>query len=249
MAGRPMRRFFFGHSIGRPREPSSSISRPSAASQEPAAHEDCERRRTIGSTLKTRESSIIERDVRLGTSENVLETDSNSAFAKSQCLKTWGENVNGATTGAAQERQNCTDETRVSSADRYSRVNIAAASRPYTNSSASASGDQESTSTPARCAASPRHAGVADEQVFAPYQPPHGKPYDLTNPFDRTNMSIVIRKGIGKCERYLESIGSLRRGGELDADEFLQRSNETIATLRRHRHALARLYDISGGNL
>ena len=230
--------------------PSSSLLPVAGTLHEAASHERCERHLTDASTLNWRESFGITKYVRLATFRKEQNANINSAVAQTQSLKTWGEKVNGeAHAIEAQERSPVPNQAGTGIDHGRSRDNTAAPSRAYQNTSATASRDSASTRTNVRCA--PAHAvevAPPDELLFAPYQPIYRPPYDLTNPFDRTNIGIVIRGQAERCEDYLALIGRLRRGNVMGADDFLQRSSETIATLRQHRRAISRLYEISGGN-
>jgi hypothetical protein len=83
----------------------------------------------------------------------------------------------------------------------------------------------------------------ADESLFAIYQPVHRRCV-LTNPFDRTNIAICIRRISDKCEDYMALVERLYRGGLMDRDSYIERTNETAWDLLLHRTALSRLGEI-----
>ena len=237
--------------------PSSSLLPVAGALHEATAYESCERHRTKASTLKWRESCGITKYVRLATFRKEQNANSNSAVDQTQSLKTWGEELNGPKPKEAEKCSYHRSYQRTEPLTNKKRVTGGAGQRrssnPGPDGSPAVADDLQGTRSahPRAADCGPGQSAppvVADEALFAPYQPIYRPPYDLTNPFDRTNIGIVIRSHAERCEDYLALIGRLRRTGVMGADDFLQRANETILSLRKHRQALARLYDISGGN-
>jgi len=84
----------------------------------------------------------------------------------------------------------------------------------------------------------------ADESLFAMYQPVYRAVYDLTNPFDRTNISIWIRKFIAKCEDEMVRVERLFRVGLISRPDYLERTDELAWDLQQHHAALSRLGEI-----
>ena len=84
----------------------------------------------------------------------------------------------------------------------------------------------------------------ADHLIFAPYQPVHRQPYDLRNCFDRTNLAIVIRDRIERCESYVALARQMHSDGRMSTTDFAQRAGERLADLREHRNALFRLNEL-----
>ena len=84
----------------------------------------------------------------------------------------------------------------------------------------------------------------ADPTLFAPYQPVHRQPYDLGNCFDRTNLAIVIRSHIDRCEDYIALARRMHNDGRLSDTDFALGAGERLADLREHRNALFRLNEL-----
>lgn len=80
--------------------------------------------------------------------------------------------------------------------------------------------------------------------LFAPYQPLHRQPYDLSNPFHRTNLAIVIRGHIDRCEDYIALARQMHSDGRMTDTEFALGAGQRLADLREHRTALFRLNEL-----
>lgn len=89
-----------------------------------------------------------------------------------------------------------------------------------------------------------REVTPAAALLFAPYQPVHREPYDLRNCFDRTNLAIVIRGHIDRCESYVALARQMHSDGRMSTSDFAQRAGERLADLREHRNALFRLNEL-----
>jgi hypothetical protein len=89
-----------------------------------------------------------------------------------------------------------------------------------------------------------RNFCAADEALFAIYQPVSRPAYDLSNPFDRTNISMWIRKFIDKCEDEMVRVERLYRVGLIDRPDYIERTDELAQDLLLHRTAFNRLRDI-----
>ena len=85
---------------------------------------------------------------------------------------------------------------------------------------------------------------VPSKELFAPYQPLHRQPYDLSNPFHRTNLSIVIRGYIARCEDYIATARRQHRAGLKSTSDFVEHAGKAMADLREHRNALFRLNEL-----
>jgi hypothetical protein len=85
---------------------------------------------------------------------------------------------------------------------------------------------------------------AADQMLFAPYQPLHRPPYDLRNIFDRTNLAIVIRGHIDRCESYVALARQMHGDGRMSDTDFAERAGQRMADLREHRNALFRLNEL-----
>lgn len=83
-----------------------------------------------------------------------------------------------------------------------------------------------------------------DHAIFAIYQPSNGAPYDLANPFDRTNISRHIRKAIDSRADYICLIERLYRANLMAREYYLERTETAAAQLQRHRASLNRLGEI-----
>lgn len=105
----------------------------------------------------------------------------------------------------------------------------------------SATGATPASTTDFSDCANRNSVSATDDALFAPYQPLHGEPYDLTCQFGRTNMALRIRRCIDNREDRLASLECQHHDGRLSDDEYLELSDEATAQLRRHRFALFRL--------
>ena len=85
---------------------------------------------------------------------------------------------------------------------------------------------------------------AADPALFAPYQPLHHQPYDPQNIFDRTNLAIVIRGHIDRCEDYIALARQMHGDGRMSDADFALGAGERLADLREHRTALFRLNEL-----
>lgn len=85
---------------------------------------------------------------------------------------------------------------------------------------------------------------AADPALFAPYQPLHRQPYDLRNIFDRTNLAIVIRDRIERCESYVALARQMHSDGRMSDADFALGAGQRLADLREHRNALFRLNEL-----
>ena len=83
-----------------------------------------------------------------------------------------------------------------------------------------------------------------DQILFAPYQPLHRQPYDLRNIFDRTNLAIVIRGWIERCESYVALARQMHSDGRMSDADFALGAGQRLADLREHRNALFRLNEL-----
>jgi hypothetical protein len=79
---------------------------------------------------------------------------------------------------------------------------------------------------------------------FAPYQPLHGPDRDLDSEFGRTLLALSIRRSIDNREDRIASLECQYHDGRLCGADFLERYDEAIAQLRRHRFALFRLNEL-----
>ena len=100
------------------------------------------------------------------------------------------------------------------------------------------------TSTRDRNGVTKRNIVPTTEAILALYQPASGPPYDLENPFDRTNMALRIRRAIDNREDRITATRSLYEMGLITGAEYIERTDEAAAQLRRHRRALFRLNEI-----
>ena len=99
-------------------------------------------------------------------------------------------------------------------------------------------------STPNDIGVTKRNIVPTTEAVLALYQPTSGPLYDLENPFDRTNMALRIRRAIDNREDRITATRSLYEMGLITGAEYIERTDEAAAQLRRHRRALFRLNEI-----
>lgn len=84
--------------------------------------------------------------------------------------------------------------------------------------------------------------GETDKEILAVYQPAHGgRPYDLGNPFDRTNLAIRIQRCIDSRGDFLQLNEILYRRRCKSAADYLRDKDETLHRLRQHQRALNRL--------
>lgn len=83
-----------------------------------------------------------------------------------------------------------------------------------------------------------RNFVAEDEEIFAPYQPLNGRPYDLGNPFDRTNLALRIRRCIDSRQDYICLIERLYRAKLMPKRDYLGHTAEAAIQLQRHRKAL-----------
>lgn len=84
----------------------------------------------------------------------------------------------------------------------------------------------------------------ADEETFRKYYPVYRPPYDLGNCFDRTNLAIIIRGWIERCEEGIERCHRLLHWQEITPTQFAERAGKNLADLREHRNALFRLNEL-----
>jgi len=92
-----------------------------------------------------------------------------------------------------------------------------------------------------------RNFVAENEEIFAPYQPLNGRPYDPSNTFDRTNLALRIRRCIDSRQDYICLIERLYRGKLMPKRDYLGHTAEAAIQLQRHRRALF-LLDSLGSN-
>ena len=86
--------------------------------------------------------------------------------------------------------------------------------------------------------------GESDEEILSVYQPAHGRPYDLANPFDRTNLELRILRCIAQRNDFLSLNDRLFQRGSKISCEFVRDRARALAQLSQHARALKRLRQI-----
>jgi hypothetical protein len=217
------------------------------AANEPAAPAECEICYRDASTLNSRNTDVSRRDVRSEVGDNLLLQHDKSLGQPKSPL----ENNTGNVNHGAYCRKNLTASPPV-------KVGVDRPDRRVRGAAYSDGGpDQHTRADQAKAQAHPS-ANDADADppgqaveysdpdwlVFAAYQPVYRRPYDLKNCFDRTNLAIVIRGYIDRCESYIDSARRLHSEGAMSARDFAQGAGVRLADLREHRNALFRLNEL-----
>lgn len=83
-----------------------------------------------------------------------------------------------------------------------------------------------------------RNFVAEDEEIFAPYQPLNGRPYDPSNTFDRTNLALRIMRCIDSRQDYICLIERLYRAKLMPKRDYIGHTAEAAIQLQRHRKAL-----------